>query len=48
MKQLKRFLSYYKPHLRLFLLDMACAVYRDSYTFTEGGIEAYQEQGGRP
>ena len=30
------------------LLDMACAVYRDSYTFTEGGIEAYQEQGGRP
>ena len=26
MKQLKRFLSYYKPHLRLFLLDMACAL----------------------
>lgn len=28
------------------LLDMAWAVYRDSYTFAEGGIEAYTEQGG--
>lgn len=30
------------------LLDMACAVYRDSYTFEDGGIEAYTEQGGTP
>lgn len=28
------------------LLDMACAVYREMYTFEEGGIEAYQPQGG--
>ena len=28
------------------LLDMALAVYRESYTFEEGGIEAYQPQGG--
>ncbi len=27
------------------LLDMACAVYHDSYTFDEGGIEAYQPLG---
>lgn len=25
MSQLKRFLSYYKPHLPLFILDMSCA-----------------------
>ena len=28
------------------LLDLALAVYRESYTFEEGGIEAYQPQGG--
>jgi len=26
------------------LLDMALAVYRDAYTFTEGGIEPYTPQ----
>ena len=29
------------------LLDMACAVYNEMYTFEEGGIEAYQPQGGQ-
>lgn len=29
------------------LLDMACAVYAESYTFDECGIEAYTPQGGR-
>ena len=28
------------------LLDMACAVYHGCYTFHDGGIEAYQPQGG--
>ena len=28
------------------LLDMACAVYREAYTFDEGGLEAYQPLGG--
>ena len=28
------------------LLDMACAVYHGCYTFDDGGIEAYQPQGG--
>ena len=28
------------------LLDLVLAVYRESYTFEEGGIEAYQPQGG--
>ena len=28
------------------LLDLALAVYRESYTFEEGGIETYQPQGG--
>ncbi len=28
------------------LLDMACAVYRETYSFAECGIEAYQPQGG--
>lgn len=28
------------------LLDMACAVYSEAYTFDEGGIEAYTPQGG--
>ena len=27
------------------LLDMACAVYHDCYTFDDGGIEAYQPLG---
>lgn len=30
------------------LLDMACAVYAQSYTFEEGGIEAYTPQEGMP
>ena len=29
------------------LLDMACAVYHDSYTFDECGIEPYQPLGNR-
>ena len=28
------------------LLDMACAVYNEAYTFDEGGLEPYQPQGG--
>ncbi|MBQ9347210.1 MAG: nicotinate-nucleotide--dimethylbenzimidazole phosphoribosyltransferase, partial [Oscillibacter sp.] len=30
------------------LLDLALAVYRDAYTFEEGGIPAYMPQGGEP
>lgn len=30
------------------LLDMACAVYQETYTFEEGGIEPYQPQEGQP
>ena len=30
------------------LLDMALAVYRECYTFEDGGIEAYTPQEGQP